>query len=346
MAELKWFKTIHVPRIADLPSQPVPKKETWLPPAVKSIVAIPMVYGRALIGFLCFSSEHEEKVWKDEEIGLLKGVAGTFVSALVRKQAEEALREYSEQLEMMVGYRTKELREAQEQLVHQEKLAILGELAGGMAHELRNPLGAIKNAAYLLGITAEESGEKTKETLEILNKEVVASEMILTSLLDFAQARPPTLTDVDLNKLVQRTLSYTTMPNNIEVVTQLDDNLPTIRADRDQLDQVFRNIISNGIQAMPEGGQLTIKTAICQTNPPEPPGLGRTTVSFTDTGMGIPEENLEKVFEPLFSTKVKGIGLGLAIVKALIEGHGGTVEVESSVGQGSTFTLRLPAVGK
>ena len=233
---------------------------------------------------------------------------------------------------------TAKLREAQDQLVRREKLAVLGQLAGGVGHELRNPLGAIKNAAYFLNMVLEEPEPEVKETLEILEKEVATSEKIISSLLDFARAKPPMQRKVDVNHVVQEALSRATVPGNVEVVSQLDEALPVILADPDQLAQVFRNIILNGIQAMPEGGQLAIKTSEVFPKPPKSEVL----ISFADTGVGIPEENLERLFEPLFTTKAKGIGLGLAVTRTLVEGHGGTIEVESEVGKGSTFTVKLP----
>jgi signal transduction histidine kinase len=128
------------------------------------------------------------------------------------------------------------------------------------------------------------------------------------------------------------------VPENVEVTNQLDDTLPLIFVDPDQVGQVFGNIILNAIQAMPEGGQLTLKSELN--------GSEWVTISFSDTGVGIQEEILRKIFEPLFTTKAKGIGLGLAITKTLVEAHGGTIDVQSEVGKGTTFAIRLPKEGK
>ena len=255
-----------------------------------------------------------------------------------RKRAEEALREYSNRLEKRVEERTRELREAQEQLVRRERLAVLGQLAGGVGHELRNPLGAIKNAAYFLNMVIEEPEPEVKEMLEVLDKEVGTSEGIISSLLDFARPKPLSQQPADVNEVVQEALSRTTVPENVEVVSRLDEALPIIPADPVQLSQVFGNIVLNAIQAMSEGGQLTVTSEVA--------GPEWVSVSFTDTGVGISEENSEKLFEPLFTTKARGIGLGLALVKTLVEGHGGTIEVQSEMGRGSTFTVRLPISGE
>ena len=254
----------------------------------------------------------------------------------VSRRHREALDEVSKtstDLERLVI----ELREAQEQLIRREKLAVLGQLAGGVGHELRNPLGAIKNAAYFLNMAIEEPEPEVKETLEILEKEVATSERIISSLLGFARPKPPTLRKVNVNDIVQVALSRAAVPENVEVVDQLGKALPVVLADPDQLSPVFDNLILNAVQAMPEGGKLTITS-----ESPEPEWV---TISVTDTGIGIPEEDLEKLFEPLFTTKAKGIGLGLSVTKALVDGHGGTIEVKSKEGEGSTFTVRLPIGG-
>jgi signal transduction histidine kinase len=227
-----------------------------------------------------------------------------------------------------------EREKVQEQLARSEKLAILGQLAGGIGHELRNPLGSIKNAAYFLKMVLEKPEPEVKETLEILEKEVAASEHIISSLLDFARSKPPARSKVDVNDLLQEVISHTIIPERIKIVSNLDKSLPQILADPDQLIQVFKNLMLNALQAMPETGQLVIRSETL------PPSL--VAISFADSGVGISRENQKKLFEPLFTTKAKGIGLGLAITKTLVEGHGGTVEVQSELGEGSIFTVRLP----
>jgi PAS domain S-box-containing protein len=252
-----------------------------------------------------------------------------------RKRAEQMLQRYSQRLEEMVAERTRELYVAQDRLVRQEKLATLGQLAGGVGHELRNPLGAIKNAAYFLNLALPKPEPEVKETLDILHREVAASERIIGSLLGFARPRPPARQPVEINALVREALARTALPENVRVVTHLGEALPAIPADPDQLVQVFGNLILNAAQAMPDGGRLTVETRV----EPEVEWLA---VSVADTGMGISPENLGKLFEPLFSTKAQGIGLGLALSKTLVENHGGRIEVRSEVGAGSIFTVKLP----
>jgi PAS domain S-box-containing protein len=222
----------------------------------------------------------------------------------------------------------------EERRMRQEKLTVLGQLAGGVGHELRNPLGAIKNSIYFLNMVLEKPSPEVKQTLEILEKEVITSERVISSLLDFARSRSPREQKVNINNIIQEAVSRINVPENIELKSQIDASIPLIDADPDQLDRIFGNILLNAIQAMPKGGQLIIKTEVLNPD--------RVTVSVTDTGVGIPRENLEKIFDPLFTSKAKGIGLGMAITKTFVEGNGGSIEVQSEPGKGSTFTVRLP----
>ncbi len=286
------------------------------------------------VGVLALFSKHA--ISPEDDI-MFEGLANTTAQVIQTVMAEEALKEYSERLEEKVDERTKELRDAHEQLVRREKLATLGQLAGGLGHELRNPLGAIKNAIYLLNMVVEDPESEVKETIDIIEKEVGVSERIITSLLDFARPRPPSRHMVDINDVVQEAVSRVPVPENVEVVRQLSETLATIPADPTQLTQVFGNLALNAVQAMPDGGRLMVRS--------EAPSPEWVTVSFIDTGVGIDEETLPKVLEPLFTTKARGIGLGLALTKMLVEAHGGSIDVESELGKGTTFTVNLP-VGK
>ena len=261
--------------------------------------------------------------------------------------ANAALRENEERLEDMVSERTQKLRETQEQLLRQEKLAVLGQMAGGVAHELRNPLGAIKNSAYYLNMVLEEVEPEVKEVLGIMEKEVGTCNKIITSLLDFARIKFPARQRVDVNDLLQTVLARVTIPGNVELVYELEEDLPAILVDPDQLELVLGNLVLNAIQAMtllpltnsgrkaktPKGERLNIQSQVSSQ---------WVAVSIGDTGTGISDENLAKVFEPFFSTKAKGIGLGLALTRDLVDLNKGSIEVQSQVGQGSTFTVRLP----
>ncbi|MDO9034610.1 MAG: PAS domain S-box protein [Methanoregula sp.] len=272
------------------------------------------------------------QVYDDERNALGRRVSNRDIT--FRKNAEAELKKYADTLEEMVNERTKELREAQEQLVIKEKLAVLGKLAGGVGHELRNPLGAIKNAAYFLNMVLENPEPDVKETLEIMNKEITRSEDILSSLLDFARPTVLTPRKVRINDVINEAVTRNPIPENIKVVRNPDDTLPVIMADPDKLLQVFTNLVTNACQAMPGGGSLTLQSALS--------GESRVSVSVTDTGVGISEENMKRIFEPLFSTKAKGIGLGLVVTKAIVEAHNGSIDIRSEAGKGTTFTVTLP----
>jgi signal transduction histidine kinase len=293
-----------------------------------------------------FYNLYKQYIW----VGIIFIAAQMFIIVFLainivrRRNAEDALKQYSEHLEEMVDDRTQELREAQEQLVQQERLATLGQLAGSVAHELHNPLGAIKNTTYFLDMALENPDDDIKESLKILNQEVMTSEHIISSLLEFSHPEPAIRHEVDINEFLQQVIAEITLPDNIEVVTHLDTSLPPTQADPQQLEVIFDNLIRNAIQAMSlaknEPGQLNIESNKSDDN--------WLTVSIKDTGVGISPENLPRLFEPLFTTKAKGIGLGLALAKLLTEENGGIIKVQSSgvPGQGSVFMVQLPLTTK
>ena len=224
-------------------------------------------------------------------------------------------------------------KKMEEQLKHRERLAVLGQVAGGIVHELRNPLGWIKGSTYFLETALEEPDADVTKAIELLKRGVIKSEKIVDGLLSFVRPTSPERQKVCINDIVLKALSDMNLPENIRVVQNLDDSLPAILADPDQLGLVFDNIILNAAQAMPGGGVLTIESGI---------SAGWVSVSFADTGVGISDENLDRIFEPLFTTKDEGVGLGLALIKMLVEGHGGRIEVESALGKGSVFAIHLP----
>jgi len=252
--------------------------------------------------------------------------------------SEEELRAANEELQTA----NEELRETQEQLVRSEKLAVIGQLAGGVGHELRNPLGAIKNAVYYIKgkIAKSELGQKEPRVMEFLNimdDEINSSNKIISDLLSFSRVGKPSVSLTRIEKVVEDALSHTPIPENIELVKKLDADLPEVEIDPDQIRQVLVNMITNAVQAIPEGGELTL-AAGRRDNFLE--------VKVADTGYGIPKETLDKIFDPLFTTKAKGIGLGLAVCKAIIDRHQGQIEVESEVGKGTAFTVKLPLTVK
>ncbi|MEW5720641.1 MAG: ATP-binding protein, partial [Chloroflexota bacterium] len=261
------------------------------------------------------------------------GRVWSFRDATERNRAEAALKEYSERLEQMVEARTRELRDAQEQLIRQERLAVLGQLAGGIAHELRSPLSAIKNAAYYFKMVVENPSADAREMLGILDQQIDVSARIIGSLLDFARPKTCNLQATQLTRVIEAAICRCNIPQNITVVWEADESLPPLTVDAEQMQLVFGNLITNAAQAMPQGGQLTIATQL---------GDAAMQVTVSDTGVGIAPDALDKVFQPLYTTKAKGIGLGLALCRIIVEAHGGTIAVTSEVGTGTTFVVALP----
>ncbi|MDD5127537.1 MAG: ATP-binding protein [Dehalococcoidales bacterium] len=266
---------------------------------------------------------------------LMKTLADRIVSAVHEIELEQSLQGYYEQLEDMVEKRTRDLAEAREKLIRSERLAAVGELASGVGHELRNPLNVIRNCVYLLKMTmSEKSDEETLNTLNLLDRQIDISNRIVSDLLDFTRIRPPSLTKVDLNNLVRESLSWVAVPDKTKSITDFKEKSPQVKIDAEQVGRAFANIISNAYQAMNgKGGEL--KVSIDTED-------DYALVKFTDNGCGIPQDNLTRIFEPLFTTKPKGIGLGLAITKRMVEQNQGTIAVASRVGEGTTFTVKLP----
>ncbi len=227
-----------------------------------------------------------------------------------------------------------ETRDMKEKLIRSERLAAVGELASGVGHELRNPLNVIRNCVYLLHMTlADKIDEDTVNTLKVLDKQIDISNRIVTDLLDFTRIKPPSLAKVDLNTVVKESLSWVVVPEYIAVTSNLDTDCPQVMVDGEQIGRAFANIITNAVQAMNGKGELTLSTGAED---------GMAWARFEDTGCGIPEQNLGKIFEPLFTTKPKGIGLGLAITKRLVEQNKGTIEVTSQIEKGTAFTVKVP----
>ncbi len=306
---------------------------TW---GYESMALIPLKSGEQPLGLLQLNDTRKD-MFNLEMIRFFEGIGVSIGLAISGKRAQEELARHRAHLKELVKERTRELEETHEQLVRQERLAVLGQLAGGVGHELRNPLGSIKNAAYFLNMVLEVHDPEVGEALQILQKEVSRSEGIISSLLDFARPKRPALQMVEVNDLIQQSLSGISMPDNVKIETPLSESLPLIEADPDQLAMIFRNLILNSIQAMEGGGQLTVESKALDDN-----WIG---ISFIDNGHGMSQEDVARIFEPLFTTKAKGIGLGLALSRHVAEAHGGAIEVQSELGKGSIFTIRLPVKG-
>jgi signal transduction histidine kinase len=266
---------------------------------------------------------------------LAKTLVERISGALRQLELEQSLQQYYQQLEQEVEARTRDLEKVQEKLIRSERLAAVGELASGVGHELRNPLNVIRNCAYLLGMSLDtEKDAEALASLKVLDKQIDAANKIVTDLLDFTRIKPPTQVVADLNMLITESLSYLELPDRVKLANRLNGHHFQVRTDAEQMERVFANIMSNAVQAMNgREGELGIDTG---------EEGGYVWVRFSDNGCGITPENMEKIFEPLFTTKPKGIGLGLAITRRLVEQNGGKIEVQSEVGKGTAFTVKLP----
>lgn len=216
-----------------------------------------------------------------------------------------------------------------------DRLAAIGQVAGGVAHELRNPLNVVKTSVYYLLNTRAPSPEKVQQHLQRIERQIGLADRVITALSDFARLPVPELQPVSVATCVNEVLELNPLPDEINVTLHYPTELPSVLGDGRQLQIVFANLIRNARDAMlPQGGSLTIMAQ---------PVDGDVEVTIADTGAGIPRENLERIMEPLYSTKARGIGLGLAITRSIIDKHGGALRVASELGLGSRFTVRLPA---
>lgn len=222
----------------------------------------------------------------------------------------------------------------EEQLVRRERLAMLGQLAGSIGHEIRNPLGVIRSSVYYLRSKLANTDEKIERHLERLDNSVAFSDKVITDLLSFARIPKLYRNPMDLDGFIRKMLEEFSLAEGIEVSVSATDDA-TVPADETQMTQLFRNLIANGLDAMTDDGRLDI--GICRTD-------HHVEVAICDTGTGIPEEDLEKVFEPLYSTKARGAGFGLAICKKIVESHGGTIILQSSLGKGTRVVVSLPII--
>jgi two-component system NtrC family sensor kinase len=271
------------------------------------------------------------------EIGELAQSYNTMADNL--EEAKSELTKWAKTLERRVEERTIQLKKTQNQLMQSEKLASLGKLAAGVAHELNNPLTGVLTYASLLHESAPEESEQ-KEDLEIIINETKRCREIIRGLLDFARQSKPAKKEVNINSVLQDTLAvikYQSVFRDIEIVQKLDESIPPVPLDADQFEQVFMNIIMNAAEAMPDGGTLTLETSLTD-------GGNSIQLSFSDTGSGIKKEHMDKLFDPFFTTKEvgKGTGLGLAVTYGIVKRHNGTIEVKSTIGEGTTFIVTLP----
>lgn len=274
------------------------------------------------------------------DASLLAALSSPFIWFIIARPLRNAAilqKGRAEELERKVKERTQQLLDLQGELVHSAKLATFGWLARSVGHELRNPLGVMNNAVFFLKTIQVDADETVGEYLAIIEEEIARCQSIITDLLDFSAPKLPRPELVAVADLVRQNLGGA-IPGHIVLRVEIAENLPPLRVDPLQIGRVLKNLIANAVQAMPNGGELDVRSE-------EGDPAGTLCLSVTDTGEGIAPENVEKLFQPLFSTRARGIGMGLTICKNFVEVNGGTIAVESRVGVGTRFTLLLPAAG-
>ncbi len=300
----------------------------------RAVAGVPLKFKGQVIGTLTVLDDRPEKTFQREDVNLLE---------LLAPQAAISIRNARLYQELQERIKAQQVAEAR--LVRSARLAAVGEMAAGVAHELNNPLTTVAGFAELI-LQDLEPGSPFREDLELVLAESERARHVVRRLLDFSRPVDDQRTKTDLNELVKGVLllvNHLTRTSSVEIVLALTEDLPWVTLDPNQIKQVFLNLVHNALQAMPNGGKLTVTTG---QEEHENGGHRQTwaTLAVRDTGEGIPSENLEKLFEPFFSTRLpgKGTGLGLSVSYGIISSHGGFIDVESQIGQGSCFTIYLP----
>jgi len=278
---------------------------------------------------------HKVKINFQDEVGQLGHSFNQMTENL--KKANEKLIQWGKTLEKRVEERTNELQEMQDSLIRSEKMASLGKMAAGVAHEINNPLTSILLNTHLM-LEKVEKNSRLSENLNLIAEETSRCSEIVRGLLEFSRQNPPEKNFADVNEIINTTLGILENQvafQNIKIIKKLSLNLPQIQLDINKMKQVFWNLMINAAEAMSEGGTLTIASRISENKK-------NIEIEFTDTGMGIPKEYINKLFDPFFTTKGGGTGLGLAVSYGIIEQHKGKIEVRSKEYKGSTFIISLP----
>jgi two-component system, NtrC family, sensor kinase len=284
----------------------------------------------------------------DDEFGSLARSTNAMMAAL--KKSRQDLEDWVQNLEKIVGERTQDLRLVEAEVARGEKLASIGQLAAGIAHELNNPLTGVLTFTHLLRKKMPE-GSQDAEDLDLVIRETKRCASIIRRLLDFAREKTPEKKFVDLNHVIEETVRFVERSaalQQIEIVMELDDDLPELYVDADLIKQVLMNILVNAQQAIEGRGTITVRSHFCAARKLAHSGstpVPAVEITISDTGCGIPEANLQRIFDPFFTSKEvgKGTGLGLSVSYGIVASHGGDIEVDSTVGEGTTFRVYLPA---
>lgn len=298
----------------------------------------PLLSKEELGGILILGKKTSGKPYSKQDLDLLEALSNQAAIALDNARLHQEVKNWGKELDRKVKEKTKELKKSQAQLLQSEKLAGIGQLAAGIAHEIRNPLGIIATSLYYLNDVLPKKKEDIKRHFQIMEAEISRCESIISNLLEFSRKSTQEVELIDVNQLLTITLSLVEKDlfvKDIKLIKKFHHS-PTIKANMDEIKQVFLNLILNATQAMPRGGRLDIATSITKNE--------QARIKVVDSGTGISEKHLSKIFDPFFTTKApgEGTGLGLTLVHTIVERWKGTIQVKSQGAKGTIFTIEFP----
>ncbi|MEK6729460.1 MAG: ATP-binding protein [Planctomycetota bacterium] len=287
-------------------------------------VCVPLIAREEAIGVICVDNHYSKKPITEDQVQMLVTVASRAALAIENAEAYKSLEE-----------KIKQLEEAQERLIRSERLAVIGNMAAYIAHEIRNPLVTIGGFARTISRISRQDNH-VRQSTEIIIEEVNRLEKILANITDFGKPLKPVKGVFQVNDLLENTCSLMGpyfKNSNIQLIKKFNESAPPVTMDSTQMKQVFVNLMKNAVESMLDGGTLILETT---------PDDKYVRINVTDTGKGIPAETIQRVFEPFFTTKADGTGIGLAVSKKIVDEHGGSILVKSSGHSGTTFSVYLP----
>ena len=337
--------------VSDLAQEPYLKKLKKEEYLQKAFISAPLIFKNEVLGVLHVCDKKTAEPFTKREVSVVMNIARMGAITMQNVWLHEQTVKRAVELKMAYD----ELKEMQDRLIQSEKLKAIGQLASGVAHEMRNPIGIIMQGVGYLEQIIPLGAKEPHETLSIIKESAQRADRIVISLLDFSKATKLELHPENISSILESSLILVkTELKNVEVIRKIKENLPKVLVDKNKLTQVFINLFMNAIHAMPEGGKIAIRSFVKQLEEvknsiDERPGDSFTAgekvvvVEVEDSGMGISEENLKKIFDPFFTTKGpgKGTGLGLSISRNIIIMHKGLIEVKSQVGKGTRIIITL-----